>query len=147
MFRKLFRFIFDDFPPKNVPLCDKCRAAYTSVGIVQPMLSYDTIVEFLYSNSLLCPIPCGEFRRPAASQSSEGYNCLSVFQKIGMNCEQCSTALLTMVRLVQSTDTPLSTKDFGALAHSLHHKKVNVQISYDYLPFPFRRTIVRQPHY
>lgn len=124
MFRRLFKSLFGDFPPKNLPLCDKCRGAYTAVGIIQPPLPYNTVVEFLYSHSLLCPIPCGEFRRPSVPQTQQGYQALSTFRKIGMDCEQCSTALLTVVKLVQSVDTPLSPNDFKNLAYSLHHKNV-----------------------
>ena len=57
-------------------------------------------------------------------QTQEGYQLLSTFRKIGMDCEQCSTALLTMVKLVQSVDTPLSPNDFKNVAYSLHHKNV-----------------------
>ena len=96
MFRRLLGKLLGDFPPKNANLCDKCRTSYTVTGIIKPPMSYDQLVEYLYSHGLLCINPCGVMSNTALTPPPPEYFQLdTVLQDHGISCGRCRTAFLT----------------------------------------------------
>ena len=98
MFKKLFKTIFGDFPPKLAPLCDTCRSAYTVSRIIKSPLDYDHLVDFLHHNSLLCPKLCGVFRAERFDPPPpHGAQAHLLLLRSDIVCEKCRTSLLTMM--------------------------------------------------
>lgn len=103
MLKWLARKLAGDFPPKHIPLCDKCRTAYTVAGIIKPQISFDQMIGTLHQFGLLCVDPCGNFINPnqLPQQHSSAFELPETFKRYGINCGRCRTALVTLSTLLR----------------------------------------------
>ena len=103
MFRRLLGKLLGDFPPKGLHLCDKCQIAYTVAGVIHPPITLDELVELLYQYGMLCDKPCGTVNRHLLPQQHSAISELpEIFQKSGINCQNCTVSFIILSIFAQT---------------------------------------------